>query len=167
MGNPSDVPRSAYTLIELLVVLSVISMLITSVSVTIHTLAILNHQLRADGPRSETLTRLSLRMRDDAHTQKSGTSSNRSRSFSAVDPWGSVIVVYESSRNRSCGVIRRPNCPSGFSSAGHSSSGLRRGRTNATADVTPRTADKRISGAKDSVRSNEIVAAARFNTGRK
>jgi hypothetical protein len=54
-------------LIELLVVISLISVLLAGVGVTLHILARLNQQLRADLPGAELLGRLSVSFRRDAH----------------------------------------------------------------------------------------------------
>lgn len=59
--------RSGYSLIEMLIVISVISIVLATVAVALHTLVNVNRQIRDELPNSAMFTRLALQVRGDAH----------------------------------------------------------------------------------------------------
>jgi hypothetical protein len=65
--------RPGYTLAEMVVVFSVVSVVLTSAAVMIHTLAAMSQRMRVEIPHSAALTRLSVRLREDAHRAREWT----------------------------------------------------------------------------------------------
>ena len=95
-----------YSLVELLVVLSLMSVLLLSVGVTLHTLRKLNQQIQSELASSAILDRLSLMLRDDAHSanQCSIETSTGSDVVARFPRTNESVVIYETEPNR---IVRK------------------------------------------------------------
>jgi hypothetical protein len=86
----------------LLVVVGILTVMLSGVAVALHTLSRVDRQLRAEAPGAEALTRLSLRLREDAHgaaqwtIEQSGEGTHRLRLMAADQS----VVEYEPQRER-------------------------------------------------------------------
>ncbi|MFV1968437.1 MAG: type II secretion system protein J [Pirellulaceae bacterium] len=99
--------RPGYTLVEMMVVMSIVSLLLSSVGVALHSLFRVDQHLRQGVVQAMLLTRVSLTLRGDAHEADSATTDGPSRVVLAYADDRTVAYAYDAEKARLVRLVRQ------------------------------------------------------------